>query len=470
MLILVGLLLVIVVTAVTGYFVAQEFGYVAVDRGRLRQEAESGDKAAQRALTVTERLSFVLSGAQLGITVTALIVGYVAEPFLGEGLADLLGTAGVPTGVSLPLSIVLALLVATVVQMVLGELAPKNLAIARAELVAKALSRTTLLYLAVFGPIIRLFDVAAARLLRRVGIEPIEELPEGATEEDLEQIIAESRAEGHLDPELSLLLDRGLDFRRRTASEVMVPRVDVHTVQATDPVSQVVTLLETGRSRFPVRSGNGVDEIVGIVGIADLLAVPPADRATVPISDVAVAPLFVPASVRLPAVLDRLRAGHRQLACVADEYGGFAGIITLEDIAEELVGPIRDEDDLPEPAPAQQDDGSWIVPARWRIDEVTDATGVDLPEGEDYDTVSGLVMAQLGRVPKVGDEVSLEFGSGLAVLSVLSVDRHVPESVRVTSLPASSAPGASPPTSSSASSSSAASSSAASSSSPEVSR
>ena len=429
MLILVGLLLVILVTAVTGYFVAQEFGYVAVDRSRLRQEAERGDKAAERALKVTERLSFVLSGAQLGITVTALVVGYVAEPFLGEGFAELLGLAGLPAAVTMPISIMLALLIATVVQMVLGELAPKNFAIARAETLAKALSRSTLLYLAVFGPIIKLFDLAAAGLLRRFGIEPIEELPEGATEEDLEQIIAESRAEGHLDPELSALLDRGLDFRRRTASEVMVPRVDVHTLRATDPAAQVVALLDTGRSRFPVRAGNGVDEIIGVVGIADVLAVPPADRATVPVASLAVSPLFVPASLRLPAVLDRLRGDHRQLACVVDEYGGFAGIITLEDIAEELVGPIRDEDDLPEPAPARQTDGSWIVPGRWRIDEVTDATGVALPESSQYDTVSGLVMSELGRVPEVGDSVSLPSGADLAVLSV---DRRVPDSVRIT--------------------------------------
>ncbi|AGZ45399.1 hemolysin family protein [Actinoplanes friuliensis] len=429
MLILVGLLLVILVTAVTGYFVAQEFGYVAVDRSRLRQEAEGGDKAAQRALEVTERLSFVLSGAQLGITVTALIVGYVAEPFLGEGLADLLGLTGLPSGVSMPISIVLALLIATVVQMVLGELAPKNFAIARSETLAKALSRSTLMYLTVFGPIIKLFDKAAGGLLRRIGIEPIEELPEGATEEDLEQIIAESRAEGHLGPELSLLLDRGLDFRRRTASEVMIPRVDVVVIQATDPASQVIELLDTGRSRFPVRAGNGVDEIVGVVGIADVLPVPPADRHDVQVETLMAPALFVPASLRLPAVLDRLRGDHRQLACVVDEYGGFAGIITLEDIAEELVGPISDEDDLPEPSPARQEDGSWIVPARWRIDEVTDATGADLPEHPEYDTVSGLVMSELGRVPQVGDSVSLPSG---AVLEVLSVDRHVPDSVRLT--------------------------------------
>ena len=437
MLILIGLLLVLVVTALTGYFVAQEFGFVAVDKGRLRRLADEGDEAAARALKVTERLSFMLSGAQLGITVTALVVGYVAEPYIGEGLADLFDVAGVPGAVSVPLSVFLALLIATVVQMVFGELAPKNLAIARSESLTRALARSTLMYLTVFGPIIRLFDKASSRLLRRVGIEPIEELPEGATNEDLEQIIAESRQQGHLDPELSALLDRGLDFRGRTAIEVMVPRVDVQTVRADDPLTRVVDLLDTGRSRFPVRSDAGVDEIVGVVGITDVLAVPPARRGSTTVSEVAIPPLMVPSSLRLPAVLDRMRGGHRQLACVVDEYGGFAGIVTLEDIAEELVGPIRDEDDLPEPAPVRQDDGSWVVPGRWRIDEVADATGVELPEDPAYDTVSGLVMSRLGRVPLIGDEVqvepqpTLDATPGPLVLRVLSVDRHVPGTVRV---------------------------------------
>ncbi|GAB2623798.1 membrane protein [Paractinoplanes abujensis] len=428
MLIITGLLLVLVVTAVTGYFVAQEFGYVAADRGKLRADAEQGDQAAARALKVTERLSFVLSGAQLGITVTALLVGYVAEPFIGEGLAALLDDAGVPTAVSMGVSVAAALLIATIVQMVFGELAPKNLAIARAETLAKALSRSTLMYLTVFGPIIRLFDRTAAGLLRRIGIEPIEELPEGATEEDLEQIIRESRANGGLDADLSSLLDRGLDFRGRTAAEAMIPRVDVHTVPATATAADVVALLDTHRSRFPVR-GDVVDEIVGVVGIADILAIAPADRATTSIASVMSAPVLVPSSLHLPAVLERLRSAHRQLACVVDEFGGFAGIITLEDIAEELVGQIRDEDDEAEPAPVRQPDGSWLVPARWRIDEITDATGVDLPLGDDYETVSGLVLSRLGRVAKAGDSVTLDGGS-LSV-RVESVDRHVPHTVRI---------------------------------------
>ncbi|MEW2380717.1 hemolysin family protein [Micromonospora sp. NPDC047707] len=439
MLIVVGLLLIIVLTAATGYFVAQEFGYVAVDRGRLKQRADSGDKAAARALEVTGRLSFMLSGAQLGITVTALLVGYVAEPYLGAGLADLLGVAGVSEAVSLPLSVALALLIATVVQMVLGELAPKNLAIARAEPLARALAGSTLMYMKIAGPLIKLFDRSAVRLLRRVGIEPIEELPSGATPEDLEQIIAESREEGRLTAEMSTLLDRGLDFRQLTAGEAMVPRVDVHTVRAHEPVSRVVELLDTGRSRFPVRGAEGVDDVVGVIGIADVLGVPLERRATTPVSAVAVPPLLVPETLPLPTVLDRLRSGHRQLACVVDEYGGFAGVITLEDIAEELVGPIRDEDDPPERTPTRQDDGSWVVPARWRIDEVADSTGISLPEAPEYDTLSGLVMRELGRVPEVGDrlEVTLpmdgdETAVGTrALVEVLAVDRHVADSVRL---------------------------------------
>ncbi|MFI7518248.1 hemolysin family protein [Micromonospora globbae] len=439
MLIVLGLVLIIILTALTGYFVAQEFGYVAVDRGKLRQLAEDGDQAAARALEVTGRLSFMLSGAQLGITVTALLVGYAAEPYLGAGLADLLGLAGVAESVSLPLSVALALIIATVVQMVLGELAPKNLAIARAESVSRVLARSTLMYLKVAGPVVRLFDRAAVRLLRRVGIEPIEELPSGATPEDLEQIIAESRQEGHLDVEMSTLLDRGLDFRELTAGEAMVPRVDVHSVRAHDPVSRVVELLDTGHSRFPVRGAEGVDDLVGVVGIADVLGVPPQERATTPVSAVAVPPLLVPETLPLPTVLDRLRSGHRQMACVVDEYGGFAGVITLEDIAEELVGPIRDEDDPPERAPARQADGSWVVPARWRIDEVADSTGIALPEAPEYDTLSGLVMRELGRVPEVGDRLEITLPTDgedgevepRALVEVLAVDRHVADSVRL---------------------------------------
>ncbi|GAA1699738.1 hemolysin family protein [Kribbella yunnanensis] len=407
MLILGGLGLILVLTVATGYFVAQEFSFVAVDRNRLQTLADGGDAAAVRALRVTSRLSFVLSGSQVGITVTALLAGYFAEPYLGEGLEGVLGSAGVPEAVSVSVSVIAALLLATVIQMVLGELAPKNLAIAKAEAIALRLSRSTLLYLTVAGPIIRVFDAASNRILRRVGIEPVEELPQGATAQELDRIIVSSYEQGLLDEDTMRLLDRGLDFRGRIADEAMRPRVDVITVHQDEPLTRVVELQDTGHSRFPVIAGS-VDEVVGVIAIGDVVEVEPADRAHVTVGSLASPPVVVPSTLPVPVVLERLRTAHRQLAIVVDEYGGFAGIVTLEDIAEELVGAIRDEDDLPETSPVQGGDGSWVLPARWRLDEVEEATGVALPSSDDYETVSGLVMARLGRIPVVGDEIIVE--------------------------------------------------------------
>ncbi|MFC4066503.1 hemolysin family protein [Actinoplanes subglobosus] len=441
MLITIGIVAIVLLTAATGYFVAQEFAYVAVDRERLRALADEGDAAAERALGVTQRLSFVLSGSQVGITVTALLAGYVAEPYLGEGTAELLGATGLPESVTTSISMVFALLFATVVQMVLGELAPKNLAIAKPEAVARALSRSTVIYLTVVGPLIRVFDATATRLLRAIGIEPVEELPQGATSEDLDRIIETSRTHGALDAQAARLLDHGLDFRSRTAAEVMRPRVDVTSIGAGEPASRVVDLLDTGHSRFPV-IGDGLDDVIGVVSINDVVTLDPAVRSTTPVRQLATDPVALPESCTLPVVLDRLKAAHRQMAVVVDEFGGFAGIITLEDVAEELVGEIRDEDDLPEPVIERDGDG-WFVPGRARIDEVAEATGVRLPEDDLYDTVSGLLMARLGRLPAVQESIDLELAplidddgeplpQGVATLTVLSVRRRVPDRIALT--------------------------------------
>ncbi|GIE35359.1 membrane protein [Actinoplanes italicus] len=442
MLIAIGVLVIVLLTAATGYFVAQEFAYVAVDREKLRTMADDGDPAAVRALRVTQRLSFVLSGAQVGITVTALLAGYVAEPYLGRGTADLLGMAGMSETVSKTISMVFALLFATVVQMVLGELAPKNLAIAKPETLARALSRSTLIYLAVVGPLIRVFDATANRLLRAIGIEPIEELPQGATTEDLDRIIANASSEGDLDERAARLLDHGLDFRDRTAAEAMRPRVDVTTIGASEPASRVVELLDTGHSRFPV-IGSGVDDVIGVVSIADVVTLDPAARPTTTVGSLATAPVALPDSVRLPEVLEALKSAHRQMAIVVDEFGGFAGIITLEDVAEELVGDIRDEDDLPEPVIEADGDGAWLIPGRARIDEIADATGVRLPEHDMYDTVSGLILARLGHLPAAREQVDVPLppgvdadgqpvSRGVARLTVVAVRRLVPDRVALT--------------------------------------
>jgi CBS domain containing-hemolysin-like protein len=370
----------------------------------------------------------------------------VAEPFLGEGIADLVGLTGASTAVTATISVIVALLIATVVQMVVGELAPKNLAIAKPDALARSLSRSTLAYLKIAGPLIKMFDATSNRLLRSVGIEPVEELPQGATTDDLDRIIESSRQSGQLDADTSRLLDHGLDFRTRTAGDAMVPRVDVVTVNVDDPAVRVVELLDTGHTRFPVL-GSAVDDVRGIVAVGDVVEVEPADRGTVPVGTLAVPAVLVPETLPLPAVLERLRAEHRQLACVIDEYGGFAGVISLEDIAEELVGEIHDEADLPEPSARHRPDGLWSLPGRWRLDEAAEATGVVLPSSPTYDTLSGLVLQRLGRVPTPGDEVLVELppvlspdaepvSPGQARLRVESVRRHVPDEVSLEVVPA----------------------------------
>ena len=408
MLIAVGLVLVVLLTLATGYFVAQEFAYVSVDRNRLRQLADEGDAAAARALDITGRLSFTLSGAQFGITVTALLVGYAGEPLIGVALADLLGFTDLPYAARLAVAVALVLVFSTVLQMVVGELAPKNLAIARPIPLARSLSRSTQVYLAVAGPLIRLFDGASNRLLRAVGIEPVEELSPGATTADLEHVIDESRKRGALDEDLSLLLERGLAYRALSAEQAMTPRVDVDTVPATSTLAAVVDLLRTSpHSRFPVVAQD-VDDVVGIVGLAELLEVPRERWGSVSVQDACSAAVVVPGSLPLPAALEQLRASRRQLAVVVDEFGGFDGVLSLEDIAEEVVGDIFDEGDEREPEPPEGPADTHTLSARLRLDEVESSTGIRLPLGADYATVSGLVLGRLGRVARPGDTVTVD--------------------------------------------------------------
>ena len=431
-----GLLAVVLLTAATGYFVAQEFGYMAVDRSRLKARAAAGDVGAERALGITRRTSFMLSGAQLGITVTGLLVGYVAEPMIGDGVAGLLGG----TGFAVAVGAVVALALATVVQMVFGELFPKNLAIARPEPVARALALSTSIYLAVFGWLIRLFDAASNALLKVLRIEPVHDVEHAATPRDLEAIIDESRDSGDLDDDLSTLLDRVLDFTDRTARAAMIPRPRVTTVPANATVAELIEVMASGHSRLPVIDENP-DDVVGVICLRDVLALEGrADLATLRVTDVARTPLLVPGSLPLPAVLDRLRAADDEFAVVVDEYGGLAGVITVEDIAEELVGEITDEHD-----PAGSDglaagDGEWTVPGNLSVDEVERLLDADLPEGE-YQTIGGLVINELQRLPHAGDSVRLTLANPslseegepprTLVTTVLAVERHVPSSVRL---------------------------------------
>ena len=405
---LVGIVVILAITALTGYFVAQEFAFMAVDRSRMSAAAEKGDHAAERVLGVTRRTSFMLSGAQLGITVTTLVVGYVAEPLVGRAIGDLLGLASVPQGVGIAVGTVVALLFSTVVQMIFGELVPKNLAIARPEPVARWLARSTTIYLAVFGWLIGLFDKAAALLLKSVGIEPVHDKEHSATARDLEHIVAESGEAGELSPELSRLLDRMLDFPGQPAEHAMVPRSRADVVRGDDTVSDVLSRMATGHTRYPV-VGVDSDDVIGVVDLHDLLTVCDGpDTDLIEVSSLMRAPVVVPTSLPLPEVAHRLTEVDSEMAVVVDEYGGFAGVVTMEDMAEEIVGEIVDEHDPQAAAEIPQREGDgWVMIGETHLDEVERLLDITLPD-VDAETIGGLVIATSGDLPEVGDRVDID--------------------------------------------------------------
>jgi CBS domain containing-hemolysin-like protein len=426
-----GLAAVAALILANGWFVLAEFSYVAARRPHLEEAAERGDRRAARALEILRRLSFMLSGAQLGITATSLLIGYLSERVFSRVLGPLVTLAGVPDAAVGPVALATGLVLATGTQMVLGELAPKNLGIAKPERFSLALAGPLRAYLTLAGPLIRLFDGSANALLKAVGIEPMEELRGGMSPEELGLVISESGAGGVLTSAQAHLLTRVLAFRELDAADAMVARPQVVAVAVDASCEDLRRLaVETGHSRFPVVGEGGLDEVRGVVQAKDVLRIPPARRAATPVSALASKPLVVPESAQLSALLGELRAAHSPIAVVVDEHGGTSGIVTLEDLIEELVGQIRDEYDQEEPAAVPLAGGDWLVPGSWRPDEVARDTGIELPPG-DYETVSGLVMARLGRVPGAGDTVDLD-GLRIRVEEMLG---HAVELVRL--MPAS---------------------------------
>ena len=400
-----GLLAVALLVAASAYFVAMEFSFTAANRNRLTAAADEGDRKAQAGLRVLKRLSFCLSGAQLGITFAALLTGFVAEPVFAAVFEPGLALIGVPEGARVAVSLTLGFIVSTFALMVLGELAPKNLAIAIPEKVARSLARSTLLYMRVGGPVIKLFDGAANRLLRLLGITPIQEAHGTVSPQDLARMIDSSSSAGHLTPEESRLLGRALDFGELTAADVMVPRPRVVTVDEDANGARLRSLLgASGYSRVPLTRGPA-EVVVGIVSVKNLLDLPAQDRASVAVRDLAsTAVLRLPQTAPLGRVVAQLRTGRSQIAVVVDEHGADVGILTLEDIVEELVGEIQDEYDQ-NPSPTATD--STPVLGAWHLHEVSRQTGIRLPDGA-YDTLAGLILHRLGRLAAVGDEVRLD--------------------------------------------------------------
>ncbi|WP_340559535.1 hemolysin family protein [Streptomyces sp. GSL17-111] len=425
------LLLALLLTLACALFVAAEFSLTTVERGALERAAESGERGAEGALRAVRKLTFQLSGAQLGITVTSLVIGMLAEPSLAALLRGPLRSAGLPGGVASSVALALGVVISTVVLMVIGELVPKNWAISRPLAVAKVVAGPQRGFTAVFSPLIHHLNETANRLLRRMGLEPAEELASARTPAELIALAQHSAAEGAIEPDSAELFVRTLHLSELTAENVMTPRVDVKALEVRATAADAANLtLATGLSRFPVYR-ESLDEVIGIVHVRDVLALDEAQRGFTPVGELAAEPLFVPDSLPVDRLLDRLR-GSRTMAVVVDEYGGTAGVATLEDIVEEVVGEVRDEHD-PEEHPGLLPTGStgagqpvWDAEGSVRMDELADI-GLDAPEGP-YETLAGLIATRLERIPDKGDRVLLDGWE----LTVLETEHHRADRIRIT--------------------------------------
>ncbi|MER6109185.1 hemolysin family protein [Streptomyces hirsutus] len=404
------LLVAILLSLACGAFVAAEFSLTTVERSDLERAAERGERGAPGALKAVRNLTFQLSGAQLGITVTNLVVGMLAEPSIAALISGPLRSVGVSDSVASSLALVLGTALSTVFLMVVGELVPKNWAISSPLAVAKNVGNAQRWFSAAFRPFISHLNNTANRIVRLFGVEPAEELASARGPQELAALARHSAKKGALEADTAELFVRTLNLADLTAENVMTPRVQVVALEVQATCEDVANATRaTGLSRFPVYRGT-FDSVVGTAHIKDVLAVPAERRTRVPVSEMMREPLLVPESLTVDRLLDRL-SGRRTMAVVIDEYGGTAGVATLEDIVEEVVGEVRDEHD-PHETPDLARTGSdeeghdlFSADGSARVDQLA-RVGLRVPDGP-YETLAGLVATELGRIPAVGDTLEV---------------------------------------------------------------
>jgi CBS domain containing-hemolysin-like protein len=391
-----------------GFYVAGEFAIVAVDRGKVEQLADEGDPRAASALKALQSLSFQLSGAQFGITVSSLMIGFLLEPQVGEPLSRILAGVGLPEGSALGLSLTVVAVVATASQMVLGELMPKNLAIAKPLELTLAIATPFRLANALVKPVIVFLNASANASVRLLGIEPKEELKVLPALDELEIIVRSSMEGGAIEEEEFSLITRSITFGDKTAGDALIPRTSMHAIQKESTLEELQGLaIATGRSRFPVY-GENIDDILGVAHVKDLYGIEPEDRAGTPVSALMRPPVVIPSQRHLHSIMAEMLANREQVAIVVDEYGGTEGMLTLEDLLEELVGEIEDEHDPLDSTPALDTSlppGVTVLSGLLRPEEVEDACGFVMPEGE-YGTLGGFLFDLFGRIPKPGDQAA----------------------------------------------------------------
>lgn len=405
----------LVLTVGTGLFVAAEFALVGLDRHELERRQELGERGLGRIIRGLTITSTHLSSAQLGITLTTLLAGFTLEPALSTFLEAPLSALGVHDDHMRLLTAPIAVFVATLLSMIIGELVPKNWALARPLQAARAVMPFQAGFTAVFKPAVLGLNGTANWVLRRMGIEPKEELSGARTAQELSALVRHSAHAGLLERDTATLLDRTLRFSERDALDVMKPRLKMQSVHKLDTAQTVIDMAaRTGYSRFPVIDEDR-DDVVGVVHVKQAIAVPRDRRADVPIAALSEEAPHVPETMPLDHLLAELRTQGFQLAIVVDEYGGTSGLVTLEDLVEELIGEVADEHDRASSGIARIAD-DIIFPADLRPDEVLDQIGIVVPEAPEYDTVAGYVLIEIGRLPEVNDSVDVPDGGKLTVV------------------------------------------------------
>lgn len=456
----------VLLTAGTAVFVAGEFSLVTIDPavigdsddsegdrpGRTRSDPQSSATSSSRSghaarpalgqsmrdrsvRTALRHLSTELSSAQVGITLTTILLGYTAQPALNSLLSAAFGATSVPTAVSAGLAGVLAVVLVNVFSMVCGELIPKNFALSAPLATARLVVPVQRVFTITFKPLIAVLNGSANALLRRLGVEPREELSGARSASELASLVRRSAEEGTLEESMATLLTNSIELDTLSARDVMTDRLRMSVLDRTATADDVVALARrTGHSRFPV-IGEDRDDVVGLVHLRRAVGVPHDRRSEVPAAALMVDAPRVPETVRLGPLLVELRGFGMQMAVVVDEYGGTSGVVTLEDVVEELVGDVADEHDPRRAGAARAADGSWVVPGVLRPDELVEYTAIEVPEGAAYETLGGLVMAELGRMPVVGDEVTVGTAAARVTLRVEAMDGRRVERVRVRPLP-----------------------------------
>ena len=421
----------VLLTVGTAVFVAAEFSLVALDPAHVRDN----DRPGRRVRRALKRLSTQLSGAQVGITLTTILLGYTAQPALVELLEIPLSSTPLARGAVAGVAGALSLILVNAFSMIVGELVPKNAALADPERTARLVSPWMLAFTAALRPLISLLNRSANAILRLMGIEPREELSGGRSPQELAALVRRSAEAGTLAPSTALLLKNTIELDELTAIDVMTDRTRLQTLDRDATTADLMALARaTGHSRFPVL-GEGVDDVLGLVHLRAAVAVPFHERDRTRVASLMVEAPRIPETMRMRPLLIELRALGPQCALVVDEYGGTAGMVTLEDVVEELVGEVADEHDRRRTAAHRTPGGAWVVPGDLRPDEVEEVAGLVIPESPAYETVAGFVMSQLGRVAAVGDEVDCPS----ARIRVERMDGRRIDRVRLTPAPAQEA-------------------------------